>query len=163
MGKEIERKFLLKNDSWRGLASGTVYRQGYLSSDVERAVRIRMINDTAFLTIKGESRGATRLEFEYEIPIDDASEMLTKLCQRPIIEKTRYKIEYAGMIWEIDEFAGDNEGLIVAEVELEDENQAVEIPGWAGQEVTDDPRYLNANLIKHPYSEWNMKEKGEKD
>lgn len=154
MGKEIERKFLLKNDGWRGLAAGTVYRQGYLSSNTERAVRVRTINDTAYLTIKGKSRGATRLEYEYEIPHSDAVELLNELCERPIIEKSRYKIEYAGMIWEVDEFDGENAGLIVAEIELTSEDQPFEKPDWVGEEVTDDPRYLNANLIKHPYSKW---------
>jgi CYTH domain-containing protein len=160
MAKEIERKFLVKNDAWRGLAPGTVYRQGYLSSNLHRSVRVRMVENRAFLTIKGRSRGAARLEFEYEIPPEDADEILTRLCQRPIIEKTRYKIEHKGLLWEVDEFSGENEGLIVAEVELSHESQEFEKPAWVEEEVTHDPRYLNANLIKNPYTKWKEKDKG---
>lgn len=154
MGKEIERKFLVKGDDWKKKGKGTVYRQGYLSTVKERVVRVRMVNDKGFLTIKGINRGATRLEFEYEIPVADAKEMLEKLCLRPLIEKTRYVVEYGGLKWEVDEFAGENEGLILAEVELEDEQQKVELPDWIGEEVTGDPRYFNSNLIKNPYTRW---------
>ncbi|MCP5102855.1 MAG: CYTH domain-containing protein [bacterium] len=154
MGKEIEKKFLVSGEQWRQLAEGTVYRQGYLSVVKERVVRVRTIGDTGYLTIKGLTVGATRLEYEYEISVSDSNEMLDQLCQKPIIEKKRYKVEFGGLTWEIDEFFGDNDGLIVAEVELEDENQEFEKPGWIGEEVTSDPRYFNSNLTKHPFTKW---------
>jgi len=154
MPKEIERKFLLKNDTWRQGASGTRYRQGYLSTEKQRAVRIRTVGEQGYLTIKGESVGAARSEYEYSIPLDHANEMLDQLCLRPIIEKTRYKIPFGGLTWEVDEFEGENTGLIVAEVELENEKQTPQLPPWIGEEVTDDPRYYNANLIANPYSRW---------
>jgi adenylate cyclase len=154
MGKEIERKFLVKGDAWRALADGTSYRQGYLNSARERTVRIRTINDRAFLTVKGLTVGATRTEYEYEIPLADCSAMLDVLAEKPIIEKKRYKIPFAGLTWEIDEFFGDNTGLIVAEVELQSEGQAFRKPEWVGEEVTSDARYFNSNLIRHPYTRW---------
>ena len=154
MGKEIERKFLVRGDGWRSLAKGTAYRQGYLNSAKERTVRIRKIDDRAFLTIKGLTVGATRVEYEYEIPVADCDAMLDALAEKPIIEKKRYKIPLEGLTWEIDEFFGDNTGLIVAEVELESEGQTFRKPEWVGEEVTADPRYFNSNLIKHPYRKW---------
>jgi adenylate cyclase len=154
MAQEIERKFLLKGDSWRGEAKGTTYRQGYLNSVKERTVRIRTVGDKAFLTIKGLTVGATRMEYEYEIPPADCDTMLDALAERPLIEKKRYKVDFGGLTWEIDEFFGENSGLIVAEVELKSENQAFKKPDWVGDEVTGDPRYFNANLIKHPYCKW---------
>ena len=154
MGKEIERKFLVKGDAWRSLAKGTAYRQGYLNSAKERTVRIRTIDDKAFLTIKGLTVGATRSEYEYEIPLAECNAMLDTLAEKPIIDKKRYKVPFAGLTWEIDEFFGDNTGLIVAEVELESEGQTFRKPEWVGEEVTADPRYFNSNLIKHPYSKW---------
>ena len=154
MGKEIERKFLVKNDDWKKLAEGTVYRQGYLSTVKERTVRVRTIGNTGYLTIKGLTIGATRREYEYEISTSDADEMLDELCEKPLIEKKRYKIEFSGLIWEVDEFFGDNKGLVVAEVELSNENQVIRKPLWIGAEVTGDPRYFNSNLTKHPYSKW---------
>ncbi|MBW1998691.1 MAG: CYTH domain-containing protein [Deltaproteobacteria bacterium] len=154
MGKEIERKFLVKDDSWRSLAKGTRYRQGYLNSVKERIVRVRTIDGKGFLTIKGITRGASRLEFEYDIPAAEAESMLDELCERPLIEKNRYKIEYKGLVWEVDEFFGENQGLIVAEVELESEDQIFEKPDWIGEEVTGDPKYFNSNLIQHPYTKW---------
>jgi CYTH domain-containing protein len=154
MGKEIERKFLLKSDAWRGLAEGTMYRQGYLNSAKERTVRIRTVGSKAFLTIKGLTVGATRSEYEYEIPLDECNAMLDTLAEKPLIEKKRYKISKGGLTWEIDEFFGDNKGLIVAEVELASEEQTFEKPEWVGEEVTGDPRYFNANLIKHPFTKW---------
>lgn len=157
MAKEIERKFLVANDAWRALAKGTSYRQGYLSTVKERTVRVRTVGEKGFLTVKGISVGATRTEFEYEIPAADANEMLDTLCERPIIEKARYKIPFGGFIWEVDAFAGVNAGLIVAEIELADEGQAFPLPDWIGQEVTGDPRYFNANLIANPYSTWTSK------
>lgn len=155
MGKEIERKFLLVGDEWKALAKGTHYRQGYLNSAKERTVRIRTIDDKAFLTVKGITVGATRAEYEYEIPYADCTAMLDSLAEKPIIEKRRYKIPYGGLIWEVDEFLGVNEGLVVAEVELTSEDQAFEKPVWVGAEVTGDPRYFNSNLVRNPYSTWN--------
>ena len=154
MGKEIERKYLIKDDTWRKDASGTTYRQGYLSTVKERTVRVRTIDDKGFLTIKGITIGATRREYEYEIPTADANEMLDELCEKPIIEKTRFKIPHTGLTWEIDEFAGVNQGLIVAEVELESEDQNIDFPPWVGEEVSGDPRYFNSNLIANPYTNW---------
>ncbi len=153
MGKEIERKYLIVGDQWRSLAEGTLFRQGYLNSAKERVVRARTMGPKAALTIKGITTGATRLEFEYDIPFSDCEELL-ELCEQPLIEKTRYKIPYAGLIWEIDEFHGVNDGLIVAECELESEDQAIDKPDWVGEEVTGDPRYFNSNLIASPYSVW---------
>ena len=154
MGTEIERKFLLKGDSWRSLVKGTKYRQGYLSSTKERIVRVRTIDDKGYLTIKGITTGATRVEYEYDIPENDAMEMLDDLCEKPIIEKNRYKIDFAGFIWEVDEFFGENQGLIVAEVELESEDQRFEKPEWISDEVTGDPKYFNSNLVINPYIKW---------
>jgi adenylate cyclase len=154
MGIEIERKFLIKDDAWRALAKGTQYRQGYLNSTKERTVRVRTINDKGFLTIKGITTGATRAEYEYEIPHAETVAMLDELCEKPLIEKNRYKIAFEGLIWEIDEFFGENQGLIVAEVELESEDQAFEKPEWIGEEVTGDPKYFNSNLILNPFAKW---------
>lgn len=154
MGREIERKFLLAGDDWRSLGKGIHYRQGYLNSSRERTVRVRTINEKGFLTIKGITVGATRIEYEYEIPKEECNAMLDELVEKPIIEKRRYKVDYKGLTWEIDEFFGENQGLIVAEVELESENQKFEKPQWIGKEVTGDPRYFNSNLIHHPYGKW---------
>ena len=154
MAKEIERKFLVKGEDWRAMARGTRYRQGYLSTVKERTVRVRTIDDNGFLTIKGVSVGATRSEYEYEIPAADADEMLDDLCEKPIIEKDRYKIPVGDVTWEVDEFFGVNDGLIVAEVELLSEDQSFPKPDWIGDEVTGDPRYFNANLIARPFSTW---------
>jgi CYTH domain-containing protein len=115
---------------------------------------VRTINDKGFLTVKGINRGATRAEYEYEIPEADVKDMLDDLCEKPLIEKNRYKIEHGGVTWEVDEFFGENQGLIVAEVELESEGQSFEKPGWIGEEVTGDPRFFNSNLIKNPYTKW---------
>lgn len=154
MGTEIERKFLLCGESWRNGATGTMYRQGYLNSAKERTVRIRTVGEGAFLTIKGITVGATRAEYEYPIPFDDCNAMLDTLAEKPLIEKKRYKINYGGLIWEIDEFFGDNKGLIVAEVELQSEAQRFDKPEWIGEEVSGDPRYFNSNLIKNPFTKW---------
>jgi len=154
MGIEIEKKFLLTGTQWKQLATGTAYRQGYLNSVKERTVRVRTINDQGFLTIKGVSVGATRLEYEYEIPLEDANALLDELCEKPLIEKNRYKVNFSGFTWEIDEFFGENAGLIVAEIELESEEQAFEKPEWVGEEVTGDSRYFNSNLINNPYTKW---------
>jgi adenylate cyclase len=154
MAKEIERKFLTKGDVWRSLAKGTSYRQGYLNSVKERTVRIRTIGDKAYLTVKGLTVGATRNEYEYEIPLVECNAMLDTLAEKPIIDKIRYKVPFGGLTWEIDEFFGENAGLVVAEVELESEEQQFKKPEWVGEEVTGDPRYFNSNLIKHPYTRW---------
>jgi len=153
MGREIERKFLVEGKAWRK-DEGTKFRQGYLSTTKERTVRVRTAGDKAYLTIKGVTSGATRPEYEYEIPMGDAEEMLDDLCEKPLIEKHRHKIGYGGLVWEVDEFFGDNAGLVLAEVELDSENQGFEPPPWIGKEVTDDPRYFNANLVSHPYRKW---------
>ena len=154
MAKEIERKFLVKGNAWRALAKGTTYRQGYLNSAKERTVRVRTAEDKAFLTIKGLTLGATRAEYEYEIPFDEGKAMLDALAEKPLIEKKRYKIPAGDLTWEIDEFLGDNAGLILAEVELKSEDQAFDRPAWLGDEVTGDTRYYNANLIKKPFTRW---------
>jgi len=154
MGKEIERKFLVKDDSWRSQAHGKRYRQGYLSTVKERTVRVRVAGDQGYITIKGITVGAARAEYEYEIPLADANQMLDTLCERPIVEKTRYRLPQDDIVWEIDEFEGDNRGLIVAEVELKDEQQSYPKPDWLGQEVTGDPRYFNANLVAKPFTTW---------
>jgi len=153
MAKEIERKFLVKEGVWRN-EKGTKYRQGYISSAIERTVRVRTMNDKGYLTVKGIPKGIVREEYEYEIPVAEAENMLDDLCEKPIIEKKRYAIEFNGMIWEVDEFFGENKGLIVAEVELENEDQKFLKPDWIGEEVTGDPKYFNANLIHHPYQNW---------
>jgi CYTH domain-containing protein len=140
------------DEQWR-VADGTKYRQGYLSTDKERTVRVRIAGNKAMLTIKGITQGASRAEYEYEIPVEDAEELLD-LCQRPIIEKWRHEIEHAGMTWEVDEFFGDNQGLVLAEVELDSPDEAFDLPPWVGKEVTDDPRYFNANLVNHPFRNW---------
>lgn len=154
MGREIERKFLVSGDAWRQGAKGTSFRQGYLSSAPERTVRVRSDGLKGYLTVKGRTVGAAREEYEYEIPSAEAAEMLDRLCERPLIEKTRYAILFAGFTWEIDEFGGDNHGLIVAEVELASEGQMIALPPWAGREVTGDPRYYNSNLALRPYRTW---------
>ncbi|MCG3157820.1 MAG: Inorganic triphosphatase [bacterium] len=154
MAKEVERKFLVKGLEWKRLAAGVAYRQGYLSTVKERTVRVRTVGDKGYLTIKGLTVGVTRSEFEYEIPVADANALLDELCERPLIEKNRYKVAHAGLTWEIDEFFGENNGLVVAEVELQDAQQKIELPAWIGEEVSGDPRYFNANLIKHPYTKW---------
>jgi CYTH domain-containing protein len=156
MGVEIERKFLLKGDAWRSLGSPVLYRQGYLNCSKERTVRVRTAGDKGFLTLKGMSRGAERAEYEYEIPLAEAEAILRDLAEKPVIEKTRRRIEYKGLFWEIDEFSGENQGLILAEVELDSEDQAIEPPPWIGEEVTHDPRYYNSNLVLYPYTKWDL-------
>jgi adenylate cyclase len=154
VNKEIERKFLVEtqgDDSWRKAEYSDI-RQGYLSIDKHRTVRVRIAADDAYLTIKGITEGATRAEYEYPIPLAHAGEMLKTLCLRPLIEKRRYRVEYNGLIWEVDEFYGDNSGLIIAEVELESAQQVFDKPPWAGEEVTENPRYYNANLVSNPYT-----------
>lgn len=153
MGIEIERKFLVKEASWKADAEpGQVCRQGYLCSGNGKTVRVRVIGEQAFLTIKGPTSGISRAEFEYEIPVDDAEAMLA-LCG-DLVEKVRYFVRHAGLQWELDVFSGANEGLVLAEIELESEHQHIDLPDWAGQDVSGDKRYYNAYLARHPFSLW---------
>ncbi|MYM25377.1 CYTH domain-containing protein [Duganella sp. FT135W] len=154
MGVEIERKFLLRGDGWMQLGEPVFFKQGYLSSHKDRVVRVRIEGGRAVMTVKGRNVGATRGEWEYEIPVADAAELLDGLCEQPLIEKYRRRITFAGNLWEVDEFLGANAGLVVAEIELQSEDQQFDKPDWIGEEVTDDLRYLNSSLIKHPYSAW---------
>jgi CYTH domain-containing protein len=155
MAREIERKFLVNGDRWRTLVgAGVVFRQGYLSLEPERSVRVRLAGEIGSLNIKRKISMLSRHEFEYAISAKDAHELLDGLCIQPLIVKTRYRLTHGGLVWEIDEFAGDNDGLIIAEIELESEEQDFDTPEWLGEEVSHDPRYLNINLVKRPYSHW---------
>jgi adenylate cyclase len=149
MAIEIERKFLVQGTPWRS-GSGVRLSQGYLNRDKERTVRVRIAGEKAFLTIKGVTQGASRAEFEYEIPVPDAQQLL-KLSDGPIIQKNRYVIVHEGSTWEVDEFLGDNAGLVLAEIELKSEDQSFSRPPWLGAEVTQDRRYYNSSLASHPY------------
>ena len=161
MATEIERKFLLVSDAWRALISRSeFFRQGYLSSSKRASVRVRIADDTATLNIKGMTLGVQRPEYEYEIPLPDATELLDQLCERPLIEKTRHFVELGGKLWEIDEFHGDNAGLIVAEVELDAPDDVIPMPAWAGADVSHLERYYNVRLTQYPYSQWSAEERG---
>ncbi|NUM36704.1 MAG: CYTH domain-containing protein [Candidatus Brocadiae bacterium] len=154
MKKEIERKFLVKGDDWRKEATGLFYKQGYLVADEDKAIRIRIAGEQGYLTIKKQARGLEREEFEYNIPKEDAQSLLL-LCHDGIIEKIRYTLPAShGLIWEIDEFLGENKGLILAEIEIPDESQEFVLPSFIGKEVSFDPRYFNSYLSKVPYSKW---------
>ena len=159
MGVEIERKFKVKED-FRPTSIGIEMAQGYLSRDPKRTVRIRIAGIQGFLTIKGVNRGAARLEYEYEIPVEEARELLA-LCDAPLVEKTRYVERAAGHTWEVDVFHGANAGLVIAEIELASEDEAFALPGWVGAEVTGEHRYYNSALIAHPYSQWSPAERAE--
>ena len=156
MGIEIERKFLVKNDTWRKLAAGKGVSicQGYLSIAQKATVRVRRIGDRAFLTIKSKVSGLRRSEFEYPLPVADADQMLDQLCRKPIIDKVRYRIPAGGLVWEIDDFFGENAGLVVAEIELQSESDKFDSPPWLGPEVTGMKRFYNSSLTQHPYSSW---------
>ena len=154
MGIEIERKFLTDTNKLPPLQNGYTIKQGYIQTVDHTTVRVRIRNNEAFLTIKGKSVGASRLEFEYPIPLQDANDMLDNLCQTSVIDKTRYLVEHERHVWEVDVFEGSNKGLIVAEVELDSEEEAFSLPSWVTQEVTDDVRYFNSNLVENPYSNW---------
>jgi adenylate cyclase len=154
MATEIERKFLVHKDLLPALTDGQHIVQGYIPTADKTAVRIRIKGQQAWLTIKGANQGASRLEFEYPIPLDDAQQMLTELCTGGAIDKHRYEIVHQGLIWEIDVFAASNAGLIVAEVELENEQQVVNLPAWAAEEVTHDARYYNNQLMQNPVADW---------
>lgn len=155
MAIEIERKFLLRNDSWRDFADdGQWMRQGYLLGSAKASVRVRVAGNSANINIKSATLDVTRQEYEYPIPVTEANEMLDTLAEGPLIEKTRYHVTHGEHVWEIDVFSGDNAGLVVAEIELEDSQEAFERPPWLGDEVSDDPRYYNVCLVKHPYKDW---------
>ncbi|HUH41919.1 MAG TPA: CYTH domain-containing protein [Sulfurimonas sp.] len=154
MGLEIERKFLIDIDKVGNLENGYAIKQGYIQTKDKTVVRVRVKDKEAFLTIKGKNIGATRLEYEYIIPLNDANEMLEKLCAKPIIDKTRYLVKHKNHTWEIDIFHKENDGLIVAEVELKSEDETLELPEWTVKEVTDESKYYNSSLLKNPFSKW---------
>jgi len=155
MALEIERKFLVVNDAWKPFAvSETVMQQAYLVASPLLSIRARVAGEEAFLTIKGATEGITRKEFEYPIPVADAEAMLDGLVQGSVIDKVRYRVRCGEHFWDLDQFHGDNQGLVVAEIELGSEDEAFERPDWVGDEVSDDPRYYNASLAKHPYRDW---------
>lgn len=153
MRKEIERKYLVVSDEYKQGARPVYIHQGFLSTEKERVVRVRIIDSKAFLTVKGITKGISRVEFEYEIPLEDARTLL-KLCVQPTIEKTRYILSFEEKTWEVDEFYGENEGLVIAEIELESEDEEFIKPPWIGEEVSNDSRYYNSNLIRHPFKGW---------
>jgi len=159
---EIERKFLVVGDDWRNGRSVHHLRQAYLSTDPDRVVRVRVSDEQAFITIKGRTRGSVRTELEYPIPLDDAL-VLLGLAKGAVVEKRRHEIEHGGFVWEVDEFLGDNGGLIVAEIEVEQESDFARAlaaaPRWVGREVTDDPRFSNAELALRPFKEWTERER----
>ncbi|MDC8773675.1 CYTH domain-containing protein [Roseateles albus] len=153
MGIEIERKFLVIGEAWKLHDAGEYISQGYLNRDPARTVRVRIKGEQAWLTVKGQSIGASRAEFEYEVPLRDAEQMLA-LCDGPRVEKIRRQVPFGGMNWELDEFLGDNAGLVVAEIELSSPDQQFDLPPWLGQEVTEETRYFNSQLATHPFSSW---------
>jgi adenylate cyclase len=153
MGIEIERKFLVSNQDWRALGTPLHYAQGYLVADDERTVRVRVAGTNGFLTIKGRSEGFSRKEFEYQVPLDEALQML-RLCALPLIGKYRTRVLHEGKTWEIDEFEGENKGLIIAEIELKSEDETFSVPAWIGEEVTGDLRYFNSYLVRNPFKNW---------
>lgn len=154
MGIEIERKFLVKSDGWKSLGERMFYQQGYLLIDKSKTIRVRTIEAKGFITIKGLSTGISRSEFEYIIPVDEAKFMLKNFCEKPLIEKYRTKIKINDVVWEVDEFIGENTGLIIAEVELNDESQKFNLPDWIGEEVSGNPIYNNSSLVKNPFTKW---------
>ena len=155
MGLEIERKFLVRDDSWRNAVDGE-WRilQGYLATTERVTLRVRILGDSARLTVKGPFRGISRSEYEYPIPVEDAWTMLQELAVLPVVDKVRYRVRHGGHAWDLDVFSGDNAGLVLAEIELQHPDERFELPLWAGLEVTGDPRYSNANLARHPFSCW---------
>ena len=154
MPKEIERKFLVKNNEYKRKAKGVLYIQGYIDTKPQKTIRVRIVESKGFLTIKSKKIGIQRDEYQYEIPLEDAVEMMENLCKKPLIEKIRYEYKFENHVWEIDEFRGENEGLIIAEIELDDEDEVYLKPDWVGEEVTYDTRYNNSSLIKNPYRKW---------
>ena len=155
MGVEIEHKFLVRKDLWYAIQkpAGVEILQGYLLTGPKKTIRVRIAGSQAFLTIKGPSLKASRAEYEYPIPFSEATELM-QICIQPVIEKVRYRIEHAGKTWEVDEFYGENDGLIIAEIELKSINESYDKPAWVGEEVTEDPRYYNAYLAEHPFLTW---------
>ncbi|CAN5446489.1 CYTH domain-containing protein [soil metagenome] len=155
MGVEIERKFLVDHEKWSKVEKpeGTHYRQGYVLNDELRTIRIRITDKHGYITFKGATNGISRAEFEYVIPLADGVQLLDSFAETEV-EKVRYCIEFAGKLWEIDEFLGDNEGLIMAEIELKQEDEAFNLPPWVTAEVSDDARYYNSSLSTHPYKTW---------
>ena len=161
MATEIERKFLLVSEEWRALVTRSEsFRQGYLSNSKRASVRVRIADNQATLNIKGMTVGVQRLEYECPLPLAEAAELLDELCARPLIEKTRHFVEFGGKLWEIDEFRGDNVGLIVAEVELDSPDEPIAMPTWAGKDVSHLERYYNVCLTHYPYSQWKAEERG---
>ena len=155
MSTEIERKFLVKNSQWKeSVISESRMKQGYLANQRNASIRIRIAKGKARLTVKGATTGISRPEFEYEVPLQDAETMLDQVAEKPLIEKTRYRVQSGTHVWDLDVFSGENAGLIIAEVELESEEEKFEIPSWTGDEVSSDPRYYNASLVKHPFKRW---------
>ncbi len=152
MGVEIERKFLVK-EGWQPTGESVSIKQGYLPGTGPMLVRIRLEDQRALLTLKGRTEGVTRSEYEYEIPVQDAQELLLR-CRKKVVEKTRYFVIHGDYTWEVDVFSGANKGLVVAELELSDEDEAFDRPDWLGAEVSSDARYYNSNLAEHPFSEW---------
>ena len=155
MGIEIEKKFLLANDNWRSrVVKSIAFRQGYLASSEKSSVRVRIEGGEANINIKSATLGVRRQEYEYPIPLDDAQEMLSSICNKPLVEKTRHYVPCGDKYWDIDEFLGDNAGLIVAEIELQDEDEHFDKPDWLGQEVSHDKRYYNSLLAVNPFKSW---------
>lgn len=155
MNIEIERKFLVDQEAWKTISKpeGTLVMQGYIFTSETKSIRVRTMGSRAYLTIKGKTNGAARDEFEYEIPLEDAKLLLANYSVA-LISKVRYRINYRQHLWEVDEFLQDNEGLIIAEIELTDENEVFETPAWVGTEVTDDSRYYNSSLSVNPVKRW---------
>jgi adenylate cyclase len=160
MGTEIERKFLVKADAWRSPSAGKLYRQGYAVQSGDVTVRVRIVGAQGFLTLKGKAENFARPEFEYEIPVSEAQEMLDLWCRPRIVDKIRYRIPVGDLVWEVDEFQGCNQGLILAEVELQTSDQSIDLPDWVGLEVSEENRYYNSNLAIHPYTRWTRDEIG---
>ena len=156
MAKEIERKFLVLNDDFKKQSKGVLYKQGFLSTHKERVVRIRLVGKKGYLTVKGITKNISRCEYEYEIPFEEAEHMLNEICEKPIISKRRYKIPMGNFVWEVDEFLGENKGLVIAEIELEHEGQEFPRPPWLGKEVSNDPKYYNARLVGFPFLKWGI-------
>lgn len=155
MALEIEHKYLIKPEAWAKVVplKSVILQQAYLSTDPEKTIRVRTMNDSAYMTIKGKSRGAVRLEYEYEIPLSDALELIRNFSSN-LVEKVRHYVEFEGKTWEVDEFKGSNEGLLVAEIELQTEDEMYHLPEWADANVTHDQRYANSNLSIKPFSAW---------
>lgn len=159
MGEEIERKFLVVDMSWKKTAVPKDYCQGYLTTGTGVTVRARVADSKGFLTIKGQHDGISRLEFEYPIPVEEAQQILETLCQKPLVRKKRYRVKHKKDTWEIDEFCDENEGLVLAEIELESKDQQIEKPPWLGREVSHLNRYYNASLITYPFNTWKESDK----